>query len=478
MHWFFTPRTFFILCSLFIFYATTIPWDMAHAPTLENVAWIPLWDTARDRLWSIPDMVQNVVFFMPFGFFGYLGLPWVKRRGPILGVIIMALMGLTLSLTVESLQTMSATRSPSATDLTTNFGGALIGAAIAGFYSSLLQERFRKIVSELLQTNPGLLIFAVYLVAVTAGALAPFIPSLDIGLLRANVRAFLDDPWGPKAFGALLTDGLLFAALAFLCAKEVPAYLGARRWFPVFKGQISSVSAALFGMVSIGGLAVVLEAMQMVIIGHSPGVQDAVVGLLAAILGGLGLAVWARDGVQPAKQLGDFTLAAPGVVLGFSILAPTLRAMQPFQFQSLSEAFELITVWQLVPFATLFENINLSTFRNVFEASAIYLPLGYAVHALGKRPWVGFAVCLGLAELLEVLQIPVAGRVFDITEGIYAGAMGVAGAWVFTSLQAMNPAASWQGDEPTNPTAVMPPVGPRGIPDDAATLAMQAPPRR
>ncbi|MFB3065661.1 MAG: hypothetical protein ACE10D_04010 [Planctomycetota bacterium] len=40
-----------------------------------------------------------------------------------------------------------------------------------------------------------------------------------------------------------------------------------------------------------------------------------------------------------------------------------------------------------------------------------------------------------VAEMLEVLQIPVVGRVFDVTEGIYAGFMGLVGAWAVTRLR-------------------------------------------
>lgn len=481
MRWFFTARTFFALCAFFIFYATTIPWDIAHAPTLEQVAWIPFWDTARGRLWSIPDMVQNVVLFMPYGFFGYLGLRFVRARGPVVGVVLMGLLGLALSLLVESLQTMSEVRSPSATDLATNFGGALVGAAIAAVYMAVLQERLRHTLSGLLRTNPGLLIFGVYLVAVVVGALAPFIPTLDIGLLRANVRAFLDDPWGPKPIGALLTDGLLFAALAFLCARELPAYLGGRRWFPAFSPtENGPVGAALFGAATIGALALLLEAGQMVIMGHSPGVQDAVVGIVCAMLGAGALAAWARGPVRPSHGLGDLTRAAPGLVIGFGVLAPTLRALQPFVFGDIGAELSRITVWRLVPFAALFENINLSTFRNVFEASAIYLPLGYGLFALGKSPKVGFVVCLALAELLEVLQIPVAGRTFDVTEGIYAGLMGLAGAWLFTSLKELGGAEGegGRGDEPpAGPPATQRPRL-ASAPPDAATIPMQMPPRR
>ncbi|CAN0598736.1 unnamed protein product, partial [Laminaria digitata] len=111
---------------------------------------------------------------------------------------------------------------------------------------------------------------------------------------------------------------------------------------------------AAFGVVCIGGLAFALEAAQMVIMGHSPGVQDAVVGAGCAVLGGVALAVSSRGPVKPARALGELSKAAPVLVLGFGVLAPTLRALQPFEFQTMAEAVDAITIWQFVPFAALF----------------------------------------------------------------------------------------------------------------------------
>lgn len=431
----FSAKTWFILCGLFIFYATTIPWDIAHAPTLQGVHWIPGWDEKRNRIWSIPDMVQNVVLFVPFGFFGYVGLGWVRRRGLIFGAIIMSAAGLSLSLLVECLQTMSATRSPSATDLATNFSGALAGGVAAGIYVVYLEERLVRSLFATARERPGMLILLAYFAAITLGGLAPFIPTLDLSTVWENVKAFRADPWGPKPFGALITDGLLFGALAYLVAVELPPYLGSRKWSPLFKKDpISPIAGAIFAIVLVSALALGLEAAQMIIIGHSPGLQDAVVGILCAIGGGGIAAVLNKDGLVPAKELGELSRKAPWLVLGFAILAPLTRAMSPLDFMPLDEALELIVVWQWVPFWALFQNINVSTFRNVFEASAFYLPLGYALYALGRRARFGFTICLVVGLVFEILQIPVRGRVFDITEGIYAGLMGLVGAWILTSL--------------------------------------------
>ncbi len=433
----FNARTFFVLCALFIFYATTIPWDLSNPPSLSRVAWVPGWDTERQRIWSIPDMVQNVVLFLPFGFFGFLGVERIRARGVVIGSMLIGLLGLSLSAIVELLQTMSATRIPSATDLATNFAGALAGAATAAIYVVILRERIDRALTRTVRESPGMIILGLYFVAIAAGSLAPFLPTLDIGLLRHNVRLFLDDPWGVKPVGALFTDGLLFAALTFLATFELPGFLGRQPWFPRFAQPIGSPMAAALAIASASLLAIGLEMGQMVIVGHSPGVQDMVVGILSAFLGGaLAVGVAKAGPIRPARELGELTRRAPLLVIGFAVAAPLCRALQPFiMYDDLSEGIRRVTVWSFVPFFELFRNVNVSTFRNVFEAAAIYLPLGYALHAMGRSPRFGFVVCLLWAEVLEVLQLLIVDRTYDITEGIYAGLMGLLGAHVLIQLR-------------------------------------------
>jgi len=132
---------------------------------------------------------------------------------------------------------------------------------------------------------------------------------------------------------------------------------------------------------------------------------------------------------------------APALALGFAVLAPALRALAPFDLVAPGEKLADFDLWQLVPFWALFRNINPGTFRNVFEAAAHYVPMGYVLAALGRRPMTGFAWALVLAVALEVLQIGIAGRTFDITEGLYAGAGALIGAWVLDRLRHRDAAA-------------------------------------
>lgn len=437
----FSLRTFFILSGLFIIYATTIPWDLTHAPTLDGVSWIPLWDPERGRPPSIPDLVQNVVLFVPFGFFGALSLKKISARGVILGTLMMGAIGFSLSLFVEILQTMSETRSPSASDLTTNTLGTLGGAFVALIYVRHFAARAEAQLIATSRAQPGFVIFSGYLVAIVIGSLAPFIPTLDISSLRANIRGLLDNPWGEKVFGALIADGLLWAALTFLAAYEAIPYLRKRLSFGQAKRlslrTVSRIGAACAAAAGVIVLAGALEFAQLFILGHSPGLQDVAVAAFAAIAGAVLVAVADSGPIAPARHLGELSRRRAWLVFAFAIAAPAARALSPLIFVSLEEKMASdFSWWQLVPFWALFRNVNVSTFRNVFEAALFYLPLGWALASRGSSPRVVFVAALVLAEVLEILQLFIAGRTYDITEGLYAGACALAGAWALGRLSA------------------------------------------
>ena len=241
------------------------------------------------------------------------------------------------------------------------------------------------------------------------------------------------------------------------------------------------MAVALFSVASTSALVLALEFGQLFIRGRSPGLRDALVSVTCVVFASGLAAWWPRGGVRGARSLGELTRSTPWFVLAFAVLAPTLRALQPFELGDVHAELEALTIWRFVPFATLFKNLNPWTFWNVFEASVVYLPLGYALFASGRSPGFGFMVCAGLAVLLEVLQIPIVGRTFDITEGIYAGLMALAGVWLFTSLRELS--ASEQGENRGAPTIDLPDVGRRARnvrvpPPEAATVPLQVPPRR
>lgn len=76
--------------------------------------------------WDWPDIIMNVVMFMPIGFLFQLTRP----AGTIVRWAPLALMGLALSAAIETAQLFEATRFTSLIDVATNTAGAVVGAAL------------------------------------------------------------------------------------------------------------------------------------------------------------------------------------------------------------------------------------------------------------------------------------------------------------------------------------------------------------
>jgi glycopeptide antibiotics resistance protein len=384
----FAWRGLFVLSTLFIVYATTIPWDFVPPPDWDSVQWKPFWDEARQRIPSIPDIVQNVFLFLPFGFFGF----FVLRS-----VILVTILGAMLSGSVELLQSMSPTRTSSMTDLCTNAGGSFLGAAVAWFIARPLETRALPGLQKLVRRQPGALVLMALIVATVFRAWAPFLPTLDIGALKQQVKGFLADPWGPKSLELLLFDAVLYAGLGVVWLRETR--FGPLVW--LYAGA--------------------LEFGQFFIQGHSPALQD----VAAAWFGiAVGTMFFKRTGSGPAREAGELTRRFPGVCIGFAVALPVLRALAPFDFGEWSAP----PANRFVPFASLFGNVTAYTVANFFTIVAVYLPLAYVMLLRRRSVAVTAFACFALATVLEIGQIPLVSRTFDMTEAMIAAASALVAA--------------------------------------------------
>jgi VanZ family protein len=384
----FSMRGLFGLSAIFIVYATTIPWDFVPPPDWDSVQWKPFWDEARGRIPSIPDMVQNVVLFLPFGFFG-----WFVLRSALL----VAVLGGMLSASVEILQSMSPTRTSSMTDLCTNAGGALVGALVAAILAQPLETRVLPGLRKLLRRQPGAAVLLALIGATIFRAWAPFIPTLDFGAFKGQAKGFLHDPWGSKPWEMLLFDVVLYAGLAVAWIRET------RYGFTVWL------------------YAGVLEFGQFFLRAHSPALQD-----VAAAWAGIavGTMFTKRTGPGPAREVGELTRRFPGVCVLFALALPALRALEPFRFGEWSTP----DASRFVPFASLFGNVTVLTVANFFTIIAVYLPLAYVMKLRGRSTGMAAVACFVVATCLEIGQIPLEGRTFDMTEAMLAAAAALVAA--------------------------------------------------
>ena len=116
-----------MMLSIAAVLAADLPWGDFHAHThWRAVGWIPF-VTPPVRA---ADILQNIVLFLPLGFFAGLRAR-VLSRAILKGVLPAA----PVSLLAEWSQLYSHSRFPSATDVSSNLIGAVLGAVLAGLWA-------------------------------------------------------------------------------------------------------------------------------------------------------------------------------------------------------------------------------------------------------------------------------------------------------------------------------------------------------
>ena len=159
------------------------------AANLARTSWLPFFNRDGSRP-PIPDMIQNVIFFLPFGFLGYFSF----RRHSWIGYLAIVTAGMTLSFTVETLQLTTLYRITSPTDVATNTIGTILGLLIANSANLSIQQTPASLKSRLRESRMALLFLAALIITLI-GALAPFDFSLDAGIVGWKLNHFLRQPF-------------------------------------------------------------------------------------------------------------------------------------------------------------------------------------------------------------------------------------------------------------------------------------------
>jgi VanZ family protein len=376
----FSYRSLFALSALFIIYATTIPWRLKFPPDLSLDTWVPFWDPEEGQFHSIPDMVRNVVFFLPFGFFGWLALRRVLR---------VTLLGMALSGSVELLQTMLYYRKARTTDMITNTAGAYLGALVAVLIAGPLEEKVLPKLNGLLRRRPGLLPLLALMAGVAWTALGPFYPAIDAQAFSHGAKPLLGQPLGAKPPELLLFDALLYAGFTVVWLRETRY-----RFAPwLFAGA--------------------LELAQFLIRDYAPTLRDLGAAWTGVAIGEL---VAARVGRHPAEQPGELSRRFPVLCYGFAFGLVVLRAFEPFRLGE----WDAPGFRSFVPFYWMFRRVHEWTIANFLASVAVYLPLAHVMLARGRGYVAAAGTCFGVALLLEACQIPLDRRAFDLTEVLLA----------------------------------------------------------
>lgn len=218
-------------------------------------------DPLAHSIVSSPDMLANVLLYMPLGFIVALHRRW---HSIFLAVAIAA----AISLSLETAQAFLPGRYSSLLDIATNVFGAGLGAAMALLVAWPMHMLDRSVLTQLQHDRVawlGLTALAVWVCA----QLLPFVPSLDVANLKAGLRP-LWQAWQGSQPVSLWRGAVYATATAALTVTGISA-LRARYWN---------------GMVAAALLAVL--PLKVLVIGRqlSP---EALVGTLAGVALGLAL---------------------------------------------------------------------------------------------------------------------------------------------------------------------------------------------
>ena len=402
-----TARLLWALFSLFVVYGTTIPFSF-HAglgPGIARINLHPLGMRAGDI--STPDLLQNILLFIPFGFLGYISLHDKKSSLKLLALVAM---GAGLSAFVEFLQLFSATRWPALSDVLFNTLGTAVGVAsgmwLKGRVLGIKSNPAWRRVLDAPSAFPAL----VFLGLAVAGSWEPFDFALDVGLFVAKARQILGDPFDltwPNDELVVFIRFLLATLFACRLADETGLHRPARILVP-----------------ALSLLALGLEGTQIIITSRSPAFQDAVTTVLGVAAGGVAFGF-------PGFREHPWKWGAVGTQAVFA--SAVMDGLHPFNLHDAHSGFN----W--LPFMAEYANTGFQALSNVVEAALIYFPLGfllgYFFPASRLSALMALALVVVLSFAVETAQGFVVGRHADVTDvigaamGCLAGSLALRRGW-------------------------------------------------
>ncbi|HLP42834.1 MAG TPA: VanZ family protein [Fibrobacteria bacterium] len=397
------------LFSLFVVYGTTLPFSFRLEPgylaaRVERINWHPL--GMRNGDICTPDLLQNILLFIPFGFLGYISLHEKRSR---LKKTALVLMGASLSAFVECLQIFSLTRWPAISDVIFNALGTAVGVGLGmALKTSVLglksAPRWRRLLDA-----PSAYPFLVFALLAVVGTWEPFDFALDVGAFKHKVKSLLRVPDFQLPNDELAVFIRFLLATLFAC--RLATELGLRR--PALR------AAAALAVCAVG-----LEATQIIIQSRSPSAQDAVTALLGVLGGGIAFGFPGfREHPWKWSAVGSLAVLASAVMAGF----------WPFRFHPGHGGIN----W--LPFLSEYSGSAFAALSNFLGNAMLFFPLGFLLGYFfpGSRraPMVALVLALVMSIGVEVGQGLVEGRHSDITDvigaltGCLAGSLALTRGW-------------------------------------------------
>lgn len=393
-------RFLLLLSVLFVFYGTLIPFEFRQSFTfgLSSIVWTPFLDSDGSFA-SIPDIVQNILLFMPVGFLAFLSSKPSNGIKPLVVISAITLSSFLLSLTVETLQLLSVERISSVTDLCTNSLGGLIGALVGWVFRVGFAQVIR---IDIVRQNIGNTSFSVFVVSAFLAVLyflQPFDFSLDLGSVWGKVKYFVRNPLN---FSTDLKDEWITLFIAMLVAHS------AKNWLSGFNKIPQTLAAFAIAF----ALLWMLEFAQFIVRSRLPSGQDLLVLASGAFIGAL-------LPVRSNKWL------PTGIILVLGTVGLMNFGLYPFEFDSQNHGFN----W--LPFHAYYQRTSFVALSNFIESmmNPLAFVFAWSLNRNG-RVLLPFVSVLFVAVIVELSQQWSPSRYADVTDIIGALCGVFVGAWL------------------------------------------------
>lgn len=138
---------------------------------------------------SLPDLVSNLLLFIPWGFLVYANMSHGPARA-VPKVLVCLVLGSLLSLSVETCQLFTRNRTTSLVDVAMNSVGTLVGGGMATVFFPSCFQRLIGFVQRDLRQQPVALILGLYLLLLSLDSMLPFDISIDMSNVKRHLSLF------------------------------------------------------------------------------------------------------------------------------------------------------------------------------------------------------------------------------------------------------------------------------------------------
>jgi len=224
------PLLGWFIIVIYIIYGTLIPFDFSFNLKdidrgINRIDLIPFYPQYRAGRLSLPDVVSNLLLFIPYGF---LLNWWLYQQGigRVKNKLICIISAFLFSSMIEFLQIFSISRKTEMTDVVNNTISAWIGCVLSNIFLISYKDKFFHQVNIIRRNNPLLIFLILYSLLILLGFMYPFDISIDVddirhALTEANLIPFCYNQNSPSFIdmGINIFVFIIFGFLGYAALK-------------------------------------------------------------------------------------------------------------------------------------------------------------------------------------------------------------------------------------------------------------------